>query len=91
MVSTPPLISQVSQALAVLQRGDQQLPLRADLFDALVLDQRIRDVAKSRLNGPFVLRQRAALLRFSQLYTGGNPTAGEDRLGNLRDETPYSS
>jgi hypothetical protein len=69
-----------------LQRGDQQLLLRTDLPNALELNQRIRDVAKSGLNGPFVLRQRAALLRFSQLYTGGDPSAFEDRLGNLRDE-----
>ncbi len=59
------LIPQVSQTLSVLQRGDQQFPLRADLLDALELNQRVRDVAKPRLNRPLVLRQRAALLRFS--------------------------
>ena len=32
-------------------------------------------IAKSGLNSAFVLRQRAALLRFSQLYTGGDPSA----------------
>ena len=61
-------ISEVSQALSILQRRHQQLPLSADLPDFLVSNERIRDITEGRLNCVLVLCQRASLLGFSEFH-----------------------
>src|SRR6476620_11205027 len=86
----PAAKSHVGQTLAILQRRHERFSVGADFPNLLILNQRIRYIAESRLNCLFVLGQRASLLRFSKFHLRGNTAGGKDRLGNLWYETPHS-
>ncbi len=70
------------------QRGNQLLLLHAAFARPLVGDQRVRDLGERGLNGFLILDQRAVAFRFGKLHVGFETSGGEDRLGDLRNETP---
>ena len=64
------------------------LLLQAALARSLVRDQRIGNFGERGLNRLLVLDQRAVPLGFREFDVGLQASRGEDRLGDLRNETP---
>src|SRR5579871_3047691 len=74
------LITHIRQPLPILQRGDQRLLFLAALADALVRDQRVRNVCERRLNRFLILDERSFALRLREFYARLQRSRGEDRL-----------
>src|SRR5882672_2246913 len=78
----------MGQTRGIPQGTDQQFLLSANFSYSAILDQRVRDVAKRRLNSLLILRERVLALGLFKIDIRLQSTGGKDRLRNLGNEAP---